>query len=244
MRVNRTRWTTCCREYQANAIERGIHTLRDRAVDWNRPRLTTDDVLRIFVPVEVQELAVEAYQRLDVSATSHLQFTARNGLRFDLYCRPGFAPPKKFQRSPNEYPQLAKLNEWVAWRFDRGMEWATVKAIWQALQQACHREGTNQLGMVRYLWPSVMALLEAGGEQETADKLRNTRPPDWVPSLPQALRDAMKVTAGVIAGTMLLPKSDSTAHRVSTESPVTIRLDSAHKVEPVDLGWGIKVRPL
>jgi hypothetical protein len=246
MRSNKTRWVTCCREYQADAIKRGIVALRDRAVDWNQPSLTTDDVLRIFVPVEVQELAVEAYRRLEISGVSHLVFTdSRTGLKCDLYCQPGFASPKKFERPPNECPQRAELDAWVWWRFERGMEWATVKAVWKALQNACHREGTNQLGMVRYLWPAVLTLLEAGDEKETADKLRNARPPDYVPSLPMALREAMKVTAGIIAGTMLLPKPKASfSYRATAEQPVTIRLDNAYKVEPIDLGWGVKVRPI
>jgi hypothetical protein len=239
---NKTRWAKfCCREYQAEAIQDGINALRDRAVNWNQPDLTGADLVKIFIPPDLQELVVEAYKKLDVIPLRHLTYSTHNGLLLSINCHKElFASPKKTPRGPNDCSELVKLTEWASWRFERGMEWGTVKAVWRGLQKACHREGTNQLGMVRYLWPSVMTLLEAGDEQETADKLKNARPPDWVPALPPALREAMKVTAGTIAGTMLLPREPSNPPRPA----VSVALLSADRVQPVDLGWGEMVRPI
>jgi hypothetical protein len=69
--TNKTEWAAhCCRQYQADAIDYGIIELRNRAVGWNQPDLSATDLLRIFVPLDLQHLAQEAYNRLDVMVIS------------------------------------------------------------------------------------------------------------------------------------------------------------------------------
>jgi len=242
---NKTTWAKyCCREYQADAIQNGIKILRDRAINWNRPGLTAIDMLRIFVPPDIQRLAVEAFQLLDVSGQTYILYTSETtGLSISIeFNKPEFASLSRETIGRgfiNDCPERAKLDEWVTWRLNRGMEWGTVQAVWLGLQKACHREGSNQLKTVRYLWPTVMTLLEAGGCKEDADKLRKARPPEWVPHLPQELRAAMKVTAGVVAGTLLLPDE----HR-KVPLPVHVLMTSADRCRAVNLGWNEMVRPI
>jgi hypothetical protein len=239
--TNKTEWAAhCCRRYQEDAINHGIIELRDRAVGWNQPDLTVKDMLRIFVPSHLQQLAVDAYKHLEVTGHRSIRYQPETPeLDIAIHINKSeFASVKK--TTVNDCPERVKLDEWVAWRFDRGMEWATVRAVWRGLQKACHRHGTNQLKTVRYLWPTVMTLLEAGDDKETADKLRDARPPDWVPHLSQELRAAMKTTAGVVAGTLLLPKEE----RSLTGLPVRVSTTGEERARPVDLGWGEMARPL
>jgi hypothetical protein len=240
---NKTEWAAhCCRLYQATAILDGISLLCSRAISWNKPDLTVEDLLRIFVPPHLQQLAVNAYEHLDVDGHRRILYQSETkGLDIAIHINQlAFAAVKK--TTVNDCPERVKLDEWVAWRFDRGMEWATVKAVWRGLQKACHVPGTNQLKTVRYLWPTVMTLLEAGGDKKTADKLRDARPPDWVPHLPLELRAAMKVTAGIVAGTLLLPKEERSLE--PSRVPMRMHMVGADRVRPVDLGWGEMARPL
>jgi hypothetical protein len=198
-------WVGCCRRYQAEAITSGIAIMRSRAIAWQNPEITSDEVWRTFVPEHLQDMAKQVRRHFSISSAYLIQHQWDDPkIVLDIrIARADWAPPKKptILRGPG----WDKIQAWCQWRYERGCEWGLVREVWNRLDTLCRRERSNQLHVVRYLWPTVLTLLEVGGETEDAAKLRSTRPPDNLPRISPDLKEAMCVTAGTVAATSLLP---------------------------------------
>src|SRR5215204_2328975 len=182
-------WIGGCRRFQADAIEMGINSLRDRAIAWQNPEITSDDIFQTIVPKELQSAAklmthFRVYQARHVGWLNHAPLMNVDMVLDDA----DWALPS----TPTSLhgPGFNKLKAWCQWRYERGCEWGLVKEVWTQLNYHFHKEQMkrelmprNQLPAVRYLWPTVLTLLEAGGEAEEAEKLRSARPPENIPRL-------------------------------------------------------------
>jgi hypothetical protein len=224
-------WVGCCRRFQAQAVKTGITIMRNRAIAWQNPEITHDELLRTFVPVHLQEMAKLVVKHFGTAAIHYQQWECGSpkmqiAIRYD---DADWAPPKQKVLLPG--PGLDKLTAWCEWRYARGCEWGLVRAVWDRLNDLCekHWPGSNRLHVVRYLWPTVMTLLEVGGEPDEATKLRSARPPEELPRIYPELREAMRITAGTVAAATLLPaKFDN----VDDDWPVTLETQEYRGPKP------------
>jgi hypothetical protein len=198
-------WVGCCRRFQTGAVKTGITIMRNRAIAWQNPKITPNEMLQTFVPIRLQDMARKVVKHFGTGAI-RCQYWDCGSPKMHIMIRyedADWAAPKQMVLLPG--PGLDKLTAWCEWRYERGCEWGLVRAVWDRLDSLCEKTGSNQLHVVRYLWPTVLTLLEIGGEPDEAAKLRSGRPPEELPRIPPELREAMRITAGTVAAATLLP---------------------------------------
>ncbi|HLL29014.1 MAG TPA: hypothetical protein VKT73_15360 [Xanthobacteraceae bacterium] len=141
-------------------------------------------------------------------------------------CRPhnGKSPPVLPARATARYDQIsdslrAKLNAWAELRMETAKGFSLAHYALDNLVSTC---GSAQ--QMRFYWPVILTLCDGVDElKEFADKIRDFRAPKNTPSLPEDLRQACRISSGIITASKLIeaapaPKAEAFANLTSMPS--------------------------
>lgn len=207
-----------------NIIYENIRKLFDRSLLFHcRNELTQQDVMDVFVPAHLHQMAKDAVKELGVSPCWKFNFNTNSvgnvevSGKFNFYFNKGFLD--------RQCAAMARIEEWQQRRLAIGAEWATVQGVFDELRKRCTRKE-----QVRAYWPPIVTLL---GNSPTATVLENYKPTS-VGSLPVDLRRACMSTMESITRALLLPEEDPSAIPIALKlnnMPMVLRPWESHVLD-------------
>lgn len=198
------------------------HTMKPRLASLNPLTLTHDEFLELFADEGDRHILRTAATVASISSQGGfhhgtLKSEALNEKLRTRSCRVMFTVNIKDSYAPllprcdvvrPDAPEhvMSKLTNWVVTTAQNNMEVNRVSRLLWWLHNNC--QGASQ---VRYLWPSIITLCSMDETNENlqnfANRLRELRRPQSLPSMPPEVRDAFKKTASIVAALSLLPNT-------------------------------------
>jgi hypothetical protein len=199
---------------------------------------THDEFLTMFAPPEHHEMLKEVRKIAHVSSsTSYLTTVLKDGVNankvdveFTLHGNDAPLVPmgkKILKTTPGHLVErlTTRVNHVIGIR----KQFSIAIALMDWLDNNC-----DTLAQIRFIWPSILTLLTATEDyhvaQQQADRVRVFKP-QRIPALPMEVREACKLTSGIITSASLLSKDDPSPFK----APVTIHVSS---IDAPDTAWG------
>lgn len=181
-------------------------------VDHHPLQLTSSDIVEMFVPDHLKEMAINGRKHFDIGAltANRVNIPMRvdhMNLTLILNVRSRDTTPL-LPRQPlplNMHDERAQvLAEWVRFRVDVGKQFAVAQETLSWMGDKC-----ETLSQVAFFLPAIQTLLARAANNQMAsvlERLRKAKKPRVLPAIPPWVRDGCQIATSIISAAALLPE--------------------------------------